>query len=114
MEEFIDQNKLTKFEVICLFLMATYKEKDLCELQKKDGFIGWGEIERYNRFGIDFTKLGWLQDVATNWCPERLSELMDKFANAGFELHQYLEIKPHIRYKNQSIIVLFILGIICS
>ena len=41
MEEFIDQNKLTKFEVICLFLMATYKEKDLCELQKKDGFIGW-------------------------------------------------------------------------
>lgn len=93
MEEFIDQNKLTKFEVICLFLMATYKEKDLCELQKKDGFIGWGEIERYNRFGIDFTKLNWLQDVATNWCPERLSELMDKFANAGFELHQYLEAK---------------------
>ena len=29
MKEFIDQTKLTKFEIICLFLMATYKEKDL-------------------------------------------------------------------------------------
>ena len=26
MKEFIDQNKLTKFEIICLFLMSTFKE----------------------------------------------------------------------------------------
>lgn len=93
MKEFIDQTNLTKFEIICLFLMATYKEKDLVDLQKEDGYINWGEIERYTRFGIDFTKMKWLQNVATNWCPERLTELMDKFANAGFELHQYLEAR---------------------
>ena len=90
MKEFIDQSKLTKFEIICLFLMATYKEKDLIEAQAKDGYINWGEIERYSRFGIDFTSIKWLQDVAVSWCPERLLELMDKFANAGFELNQYL------------------------
>lgn len=92
-EEFIDQNKLTKFDIICLFLMATYKEKDLCECQRQDGYINWGEIERFSRFGIDFTKMKWLQDVAVSWCPEKLEELMDKFADAGFELHQYLEAK---------------------
>lgn len=91
MKEFIDQNKLTKFEIICLFLMATYKEEDLVQCQKEDNYINWGEIERYSRFGIDFTKMKWLGDVAVGWCPERLLELMDKFANAGFELHQYLE-----------------------
>lgn len=90
-EEFIDQSKLTKFEIICLFLMATYKEKDLVQCQKEDKYINWGEIERYSRFGIDFTQMKWLQDVAVSWCPERLLELMDNFANAGFELHQYLE-----------------------
>ena len=90
-EEFIDQSKLTKFEIICLFLMATYKEKDLVQCQKEDNYINWGEIERYSRFGIDFTKMKWLQDVAVSWCPERLLELMDNFANAGFKLHQYLE-----------------------
>jgi len=91
MKEFIDQTKLTKFEIICLFLIATYKEKDLVQCQKEDNYINWGEIERYSRFGIDFTKMKWLQDVAVGWCPDKLLELMDKFANAGFELHQYLE-----------------------
>ena len=47
MKEFIDQNKLTKFEIICLFLMATYKEEDLVQCQKEDNYINWGEIERY-------------------------------------------------------------------
>ena len=90
-EEFIDQTKLTKFDIICLFLMATYKEKDLVKCQKEDKYINWGEIERYSRFGIDFTQMKWLQNVAVSWCPERLLELMDNFADAGFELHQYLE-----------------------
>ena len=91
MNEFIDQSKLTKFEIICLFLMATYKEKDLIQEQKIDGYINWDEIERYSRFGIDFTSMKWLQDVAVGWCPDKLLELMNNFANAGFELHQYLE-----------------------
>ena len=91
MKEFIDQNNLTKFEIICLFLMVTYSEKDLVEYQKEDGYINWDEIERYSRFGIDFTKMKLLQDVAVGWCPEKLHELMDNFANVGFELHQYLE-----------------------
>ena len=71
--------------------MVTYSEKDLVEYQKEDGYINWDEIERYSRFGIDFTKMKWLQDVAVGWCPEKLHELMDNFANVGFELHQYLE-----------------------
>ena len=91
MKEFIDQNKLTKFEIICLFLMSTFKEDYIKDEIKEDGYISWTEIERYGRFGIDFTKMKWLGDVAVGWCPERLLELMDKFANAGFELHQYLE-----------------------
>ena len=93
MKEYIDQNKLSKFDIICLFLMSTFKEKDLIEDIKNNRFDHWGEIERFSRFGIDFTKMKWLQDIAISWCPEELEKLMCDFAEAGFKLHQYLEEK---------------------
>ena len=91
MKEFIDQNKLTKFEIICLFLMSTFKEDFIKGEIKEDGYISWTEIERYGRFGIDFTNMKWLQDVDSYWCPEKLKELMDNFAMAGFKLNEYLD-----------------------
>ena len=93
-EEFIDQNKLTKFDIICLFLMATYKEKDLCECQRQDGYINWGEIERFSRFGIDFTHLDWIQDLISlpdddaRWV---LENKIQDVAKSMLELYEMLE-----------------------
>lgn len=63
MNEYIDIDKCSKFEQIMLFIMANHKENDLREDDKKYDFMSLGEIERYSRFGIDFTHLKWIQDL---------------------------------------------------
>ncbi len=65
MDEYINIDKCSKFEQIILFLLSNHKEDDLREEDKKCGFTSLGEIERYTRFGIDFTHIKWIQDLIT-------------------------------------------------
>lgn len=65
MNEYIDIDKCSKFEQIILLLLSNHKEDDLREEDKKCGFTPLGEIERYIRFGIDFTHIKWIQDLIT-------------------------------------------------
>lgn len=65
MNEYINIDKCSKFEQIILLLLSNHKEDDLREEDKKCGFTSLGEIERYTRFGIDFTHIKWIQDLIT-------------------------------------------------
>ena len=94
MKEYIDIDKCSAFEQIILLLMANHKEDDLREEDKKGGFTSLGEIERFSRFGIDFTHLDWIQDLISlhdddaRWV---LENKIQDVAKSMLELYEMLE-----------------------
>ena len=94
MKEYIDIDKCSAFEQIILLLMANHKEEDLRKEDKKCGFTSLGEIERFSRFGIDFTHLDWIQDLIslpdndTRWL---LENKIQDVAKSMLELYEMLE-----------------------
>lgn len=94
MKEYIDIDKCSAFEQIILLLMANHKEEDLREEDKKCGFTSLGEIERFSRFGIDFTHLDWIQDLISlpdddaRWV---LENKIQDVAKSMLELYEILE-----------------------
>lgn len=100
MKEYIDIDKCSAFEQIILLLMANHKEDDLREEDEKCGFTSLGEIERFSRFGIDFTHLGWIQDLISlddddpRWI---LENKIQDVAKSMLELYKILEKNKNIK-----------------
>lgn len=64
MQEYINIDKCSKFEQIMLLLITNHNDDELRKLDEETGCTCLGEIERNTRFGIDFTKIDWIQNMA--------------------------------------------------
>ena len=64
MQEYINIDKCSKFEQIMLLLITNHNDDELRKLDEEMGCTCLGEIDRNTRFGIDFTKVDWIQDMA--------------------------------------------------
>lgn len=94
MKEFIDQNKCTPFELFMLYIMCYLKEDDLYEEMKDYKYIALGEMERYSRFGIDWTTIRDLQELVTLDDNDERWELENKIqdvAEAAYKLYKYMK-----------------------
>ena len=98
MKEYINIDKCSTFESMMLYLMATMKEDDLRKDIIEEGWTPIGEIERYCRFGIDFsvgesnewTNMCGLEDKDSLW------ELENQFQKVAVEAAKlYDEIQKH-------------------
>lgn len=90
--EYIDINKCSQFEQIILLLMSTLKEDDLREDIKDCGFISLGEIERFSRFGVDFTNIKWIQDLITLKDEDPRWKLENKIQDVGKQMLELYEM----------------------
>ena len=94
MKEFIDQDKCTLFELMMLYIMCYLKEDDLNEDMKDDGFMSLGEMEKYSRFGIDWTTISkieeliYLEDDDSRW---EYENLFQEVAQKAHKLYNYLK-----------------------
>jgi len=93
----MDQKKMNKFEIICMYLASYFKESDgnyaFLNDTLKDKWVCWGEMEYYNKFGINFCKEGWLTDIAfdeDNPVMVEITRQMDEFGVAGAKLFKTL------------------------
>ena len=94
MQEFIDINKCSKFEQIMLLLITNHNDDELRKLDEEMRCTCLGEIDRNTRFGIDFTKIDWIQDLATI-NPEHDSdkwELENQIQNVSMEMIKLYEM----------------------
>ena len=93
-EEFINQNACTDFELMMLYIMCYLKEDDLNEDMKSNKFMALGEMERYSRFGINWSTVDTIQELVTLKDNDERWELENKFqevAQKAHELHNYLK-----------------------
>ena len=93
MKEFINQNACTNFELFMLYIMCYLKEDDLNEDMKDDGFMSLGEMERYSRFGINWSTVDPIQELVTLEDNDVRWELENKFqdvAQKAHELYNYM------------------------
>lgn len=96
MKEFIDQNKCSDFELFMLYIMCYLKEDDLNESMEKDGFMALGEMERFSRFGIDWSTVNSIQDLVYLGDNDERWEIENKFqevAQKARELYNMIKEK---------------------
>ena len=98
-EEFINQNTCTDFELFMLYIMCYLKEDDLNEDMKMDKFMALGEMERYGRFGIDWSTVDTIQELVTLKDNDERWELENKFQDVAQKAHElYNYMKDHKLY----------------
>lgn len=96
MKEYIDQNKCTLFELMMLYIMCYLKEDDLNEDMKDCCFMSLGEMEKYCRFGIDWSKVPGIQELITLGDHDEHWELENKFQEVAQKAHElYNYMKDH-------------------
>lgn len=87
-KEFIDQNKCSDFELFMLYIMCYLKEDDLNESMEKDGFMSLGEMERYSRFGIDWSTVNSIEDLVYLGDNDERWEIENKFQEVAQKAHE--------------------------
>lgn len=94
MKEHINIEKCSTFEQMMLYLMTTVKETDEREYILKYGWTPFGEMERYNRFGIDFQneKVKFINDLCDLDVNDPKWKLDNQFQKVAVEAAKLFEM----------------------
>ena len=93
MKEYIDINKCSTFEQFMIYIMCYLKEDDLRKDMNEYPFMPLGEMEFFNRFGIDWNDAKFIQSLVCmedndpNW---KIENKFQEVANKAKELYDML------------------------